>query len=238
MPRDTHIADYPLPSAADYKYQTVLVVSDGSFHQSDGSVWTQIFPSHGAGSHAGDIIPGANQDFGAFYSDFGQIAAPANPGAGIRRLFMDSADGKLKVRTSAGSSVSLEEPGEANTIAFMVYFSKTKTNIGTAYVDIYNSLEPDELFNVINFDNFTDFRILFIWDYIGAGMQQVRFVDRANNANVLYESATFTADQDPNDSGWTALPVWATGEKQIEQQGKSTTATDDPIAKGYILLLR
>src|SRR3972149_5375314 len=106
MPRDTHIADYPLPNAADYKYQTVLVISDGTFHQSNGSTWTQIFP----------------------------------PG------------------------------GEANTIAFTVYLSKTKTNIGTAYVDIYNSLEPDELFNVINFDNFTDFRILFIWDYIGAGM--------------------------------------------------------------------
>jgi hypothetical protein len=69
--------------------------------------------SHGAAAHTGDVIPAANQDFGAFFSDFAQIIAPANPAAGTRRVFVDSADGKLKVRTSAGVSVSLEEQGGA-----------------------------------------------------------------------------------------------------------------------------
>jgi len=67
--------------------------------------------AHGAADHTGDVIPAANQDFGAYYSDFGQIAAPANPGAGVRRLFVNSADGKVSVRTSAGTTVSLEEQG-------------------------------------------------------------------------------------------------------------------------------
>ena len=67
--------------------------------------------SHGAADHSGDVIPAANQDFGAYYSDLAQIVTPANPGAGVRRLFVDSGDGKLKVRTSGGSSVSLEEQG-------------------------------------------------------------------------------------------------------------------------------
>jgi len=52
-----------------------------------------------------------NLDLGGFYADVSQIAAPANPGAGIRRLYVDSGTGKISVRTTGGSSVSLEEQG-------------------------------------------------------------------------------------------------------------------------------
>ena len=200
--------------------------------------------SHGAADHTGDVIPAANQDFGAFFSDVAQIAAPANPASGTRRLFVDSADGKLKVRTSAGTSVSLEEgaaSGNATVMHMVAYaaLSKTMTNIGTSYVDIYAALS--DLGNdrhLIDFSGATSFRIIYFWDYVGSGSQQVRWVDKADNANVLWESATFTADQDPGDSGWTVLPAWATGEKTIEQQGKSTTAADDPQAKGFRIFLK
>jgi hypothetical protein len=70
-------------------------------------------------SDARNLLAG-NQALGAFYFDVAQIAAPANPAAGTRRLFVDSADGKLKVRTSAGTSVSLEEQGGAGTPASTV----------------------------------------------------------------------------------------------------------------------
>ena len=63
---------------------------------------------HGASLHSGDVIPPANQEFGAFYSDFGEIAVPANPGANVRRLFVSSATGQVSVRTNAGTTVSLE----------------------------------------------------------------------------------------------------------------------------------
>lgn len=43
--------------------------------------------------------------------DIPQSAAPANPSAGTRRLYVDSGTGKISVRTSAGASVSLEEQG-------------------------------------------------------------------------------------------------------------------------------
>ncbi len=66
---------------------------------------------HGASLHSGDVIPPANQNFGAFYFDFAQIAVPANPASGTRRLFVDSATGEVSVRTSAGSTVSLEAAG-------------------------------------------------------------------------------------------------------------------------------
>jgi hypothetical protein len=63
--------------------------------------------------HFGDVLPDANQVLGAFYLDVGQIAAPSNPGAGTRRLFVDSGTGKASVRTSAGTTVSLEETGHS-----------------------------------------------------------------------------------------------------------------------------
>ena len=66
---------------------------------------------HGASLHSGDVIPPANQEFGAFYSDFGEIAVPANPGANVRRLFVSSATGQVSVRTNAGTTVSLEAGG-------------------------------------------------------------------------------------------------------------------------------
>ncbi len=58
--------------------------------------------------HFGDIVPDANQSFGAYYSDFAAIAAPSDPAAGTRRLFVDTATDELSVRTSAGTTVSLE----------------------------------------------------------------------------------------------------------------------------------
>ena len=131
--------------------------------------------------------------------------------------------------------------GNATVMHLVAYaaLSKTMTNIGTAYKDIYvgltdlgNDKQP------IDFGGATSFRIVHFWDYIGAGAQQVRWVDQANNANVLWESATFTADQDPGNSGWLALPAWATGDKTIEWQGKSNTAADDPVAKGFRIFLK
>lgn len=57
------------------------------------------------------IDANGNLAMGAAYVDIPQIAAPANPSAGTRRLYLDSSTGKLSVRTSAGTSVSLEEQG-------------------------------------------------------------------------------------------------------------------------------
>lgn len=117
--------------------------------------------------------------------------------------------------------------------------SKTMTNIGTAYKDIYVALT--DLGNdkhLIDFGGAASFRIVYIWDYVGIGNQQVRWVNQVDNNNVLHESALFTSDRDPGDSGWLALPAWATGEKTIEWQGKSSVGADDPVAKGFRIYLK
>lgn len=135
------------------------------------------------------------------------------------------------------ASVSVTE--KAFTLAATADLSKQKNNIGTNYTDVYNgAFEPD--FNLINFTGYTKVRILSGWDYSPAdtGNQQMRWVDANNNTRVLYESSTFTIDQDPNDSGWLDLPTWATNETTVEWQGKSTVIADDPIAKYFRIFLR
>lgn len=118
--------------------------------------------------------------------------------------------------------------------------SLTKTNIGSSYVDIYTTGTAfhQTRLDRVDFADVTEVRLIFQWDYVGAGTQQVRIVDRDNNTNVLVESAGFTADQDPGDTGWVAKGAAFTSIHNLEFQGKSTTAGDDPIAKGYALYVR
>ncbi len=74
--------------------------------------------AHGAVHHDGSVFPvdsetgaGQPQNLGATYIDLPQIAAPADPPAGVRRLFTNSATGETSVRTSGSSTVSLESVG-------------------------------------------------------------------------------------------------------------------------------
>jgi hypothetical protein len=61
--------------------------------------------------HTAHVYNDQNNDFGAFYHDIGQIAVPANPASGKRRVFVDTATGKLSVKTSAGVTIDLETVG-------------------------------------------------------------------------------------------------------------------------------
>jgi hypothetical protein len=117
------------------------------------------------------------------------------------------------------------------------FLSVAKTNIGNSYVEIW----PAAAFNPINlhsldFSGIHFIQLVFIVDYVGAGTQQCCLVDTADNSKILVESATFTADQDPGDSGWVALPAWFVNKiLKVELMGKSTTAGDDPVYKGFAL---
>jgi hypothetical protein len=62
------------------------------------------------------------------YLELIEGAAPGNPAAGRLRLFMDSGTSELSVRTSGGTTVSLQA-GEAN----------TASNIGTAGVGLFDA---------------------------------------------------------------------------------------------------
>lgn len=60
---------------------------------------------------AGGLAMSNDINLGTNYMDVAQITTPANPGAGVRRLFVDSGSGELSVRTNAGTTVSLEQAG-------------------------------------------------------------------------------------------------------------------------------
>jgi len=47
-------------------------------------------------------------EIGDAYLEFGDITAPSNPAVGSTRLFLDTSTGELSVRTSSGTTVSLE----------------------------------------------------------------------------------------------------------------------------------
>ena len=76
---------------------------------------TGSWPNIGAATYIklenGKVTSRGDLDIGAFYADVAQISVPSNPAAGARRVFVDSATGKLSVRTNAGATVSLEEVG-------------------------------------------------------------------------------------------------------------------------------
>lgn len=97
-------------------YALVAGATDISWAQYDYT-WLASIPStfdptsHGSSAHTGNIIPAANQDLGAFFIDIDDIAVPADPAATIRRLFVNTATGKLSVKTNASETISLEEQG-------------------------------------------------------------------------------------------------------------------------------
>lgn len=72
---------------------------------------------------------------GDHYLDLGNISVPADPAAGTRRLFMNSATGELSVRTSAGNTVSLEP-------AATILHNNLDNNLGDHYLDFGDIAVP------------------------------------------------------------------------------------------------
>lgn len=122
-----------------------------------------------------------------------------------------------------------------------VYQSATKTNLPVTYTDVHVTLFDMEnaVLNSIDLDGYTDIRIMWLWDFVGAGTDRVRWVNVSNASQVLYESATFGTDCDPCSAGWQTIPDFAKNtERTYEWQALSSNGTNDPIARGYRILVR
>ncbi len=63
------------------------------------------------------------------YLDIVGISVPANPASGTRRLFVDSGDGVLKVRTSGGTTIDIEAGGSGEV--------NTASNVGAGGVGVF-----------------------------------------------------------------------------------------------------
>lgn len=109
----------------------------------------------------------------------------------------------------------------------------TKTNIGTAYVNIPIGANGERI--LIDFTGCVEMRVIVSANFpagsLGAfGLRLVRDSDNT----VLFENAAITAaptGERELDTDWVALPAWALASTQVvvRLQGKSATAADDPI---------
>jgi len=128
---------------------------------------------------------------------------------------------------------------EATNVKQYVLFCNpiTKTNIGTAYVNVPPGANGER--TLVEFTGCTEFRIVVHGLLNGAGSHQMRIVRDSDNA-VLYESASIAANAGERefDTGILALPAAATGLMYVRFQAKSATPTDDPIYRRCIIMVK
>ncbi len=120
-----------------------------------------------------------------------------------------------------------------------VFVSKAFTNVGSTWTDVYVTAFDAEDMMIIDFRNVDSVRAVFMVDYVGSLTDTTRWVDVADNANILLQSGQFSADQDAGSvptTGWSVLPAaFVNASKTIEQQAISATSTNDPTYRGYAL---
>jgi hypothetical protein len=154
--------------------------------------------------------------------------------ADIRKLlFRSAADSVGHARRHANSD-HLEAVNREDLVGHWTK-DAVKTDIGTAFVDVYAAAGEAGLPVKVDFAGKTRYAAKIQWNKIGAGTQNVRAVDADNVANVLFDVVVVDGE---NDVALATLPAFATGVKRIKLQAKSTTATDDPIFRGCCLLLK
>lgn len=116
------------------------------------------------------------------------------------------------------------------------------TNVGATYVDVYAAVtvRANSFRRLVNFAGFSQFRILGWWNQVaGAGVTSLQIVESGTPSNILgVATATTGTGEREADSGWTTLPAWATGERLVIPQMKSTTANDDPTFHSCSIQLR
>ena len=116
--------------------------------------------------------------------------------------------------------------------------SLTKTNIGTAYVNICVGANGER--QVVDLTGCTEFRLMLHANLAGSGQWGARVVRDGDN-EVLFEQANLGAGGERElDSDWTALPAAFLGQglTLFRAQAKSTTAADDPTFRSLKIGLR
>lgn len=112
----------------------------------------------------------------------------------------------------------------------------TKTNIGTAYVNIPVGANGER--SLVEFTGCTEFRLVCNANLVGTGPWNVRIVRDSDNA-VLYESPNLTQSGERElDTDWMPLPAAASGLGVVRAQAKSAVAADDPVFRRLVMLVR
>lgn len=113
--------------------------------------------------------------------------------------------------------------------------SITKTNIGTAFVNIYNQTNADGKSVSIDTNGKTEARLSVNWNKIGAGTQTVQVIDVVGSVVLI----SMNVVSGYNETALTAIPASLLNTvKRYNLRAKSTTAADDPIFEGAAIYLK
>jgi hypothetical protein len=127
---------------------------------------------------------------------------------------------------------------EATNVEQYLLLSKdvTKTNIGTAYVNVPPGANGER--SLVEFTGCTELRLVLNMNAVGTGPWQVRVV-RDGDSAVLYESPNITgAGEKELDTGWLPMPAQASGLELVRFQAKSSVGADDPVFRRLVMLVR
>lgn len=133
-----------------------------------------------------------NNSLGAFYVDLQEIAAPAAPSSGRRRIYVDSSTHKITARTSGATSVSLEEgqsgtwdPNATETLTNKTISgsSNTITNLGDASLsaNVSKNNANQTVTGVKTIENYTDVKA--VTEPAAPSSTYARVYVRATDAN-------------------------------------------------------
>lgn len=183
-----------------------------------------------------------NLDGEVFVMDTGEAALAAMPWGEVqkRQYILDSLKrkhvlGQLALDDAAGCVCIGEEATNVKQYAILTR-DVTKTNIGTAYVNISPGLNGER--SLVEFTGCTQYRLVLNMLTVGIGPWGVRLV-RDSDSAVLHEAANITgAGEKELDTDWLPLPAAASGLALVRLQGKSVTAADDPTFRRAVLLVR
>jgi hypothetical protein len=113
----------------------------------------------------------------------------------------------------------------------------TKTNIGSTPVNAY--VGAAGLGQMVPFQSYSWYRFVTFGSQVGTGVITQSLTDTTNAANTLTTTYSGAAGDYVTDSGWVALPAWATGEElYLKPSVSSSVATDDPTFRQFLLYLK
>lgn len=112
----------------------------------------------------------------------------------------------------------------------------TKTNIGTAYVNVPVGASGER--SLVEFTGCTQFRVVIHANLVGTGPFGFRLI-RDGDSAVLYENASVALTGERElDTDWQPLPAAASGLTLVRLQAKSIVAADDPVVRRCLMLVK
>lgn len=132
------------------------------------------------------------------------------------------------------SIISKVEELQTDQLLYSSQQAVTLTNIGTTYKDLYTDFGGRPFF--VDTTGFTSLAIQILWTKIGAGVQQMRVINNADDDQILQSSSLTTQS---NEFSNVAIPqTYLNFKGKWRLQVKSTVAGDDPVFAAIYIYLR